>query len=67
MEEITRAEFWKLEEKLSEIEQTTGKLDIVRSGGEGKLYKRGFKKWMRSIPEKGVYLADTSLILKFLR
>jgi hypothetical protein len=66
MEEITKQEFWILENNLLEIEKTTGELEVVKNG-EGRLYKRGFKKWFRSIPEKNIYLADPSLILTFLR
>ena len=71
MEEITAQEFWKLQDKLSEIEETTGKLDVVKYGDNDLLYRRGFKKWFRSLTmfETGqrIYFADPSLIREFLK
>jgi hypothetical protein len=70
MEEITAQEFWKLQDRLSEIEQTTGKLQVLRFGDNDLLYRRGFKKWFRSLTTEGgvrIYFADPSLVLTFLR
>lgn len=67
MNEITREEFWILEDKVvsCELQKVTGDL-IVEHHGEGKLYRNSAGKWLRSIPEQNVYLAHPKLIKKFL-
>lgn len=70
MNEIERDQFYKLEDLVvsCDIQKVTGELEI-KHDGEGRLYKNkglGGKKWFRSIPDKGVYLADPALIEKFL-
>ncbi len=60
--EITRTEFWKLEDKLSEIEKFTGKLEVSNHGG--KLYHNSRGNWFREY--NGIYFCDPKL-KKFLK
>lgn len=66
MKEITREQFWKLEDLVAscEMQKFTGELQVEHHG-EGKLYKNSRGKWFRSIPEQNLYLADSKLLSKY--
>lgn len=72
MNEITREQFEHLENCVADcsIQKVTGELEVVNTPGGGKLYRnKGLmgKKWFRSMPEQGVWLADPKLIKRFLK
>jgi hypothetical protein len=60
--EITSTEFWKLEDRINEIEGVTGKLQISNHGG--KLYHNSGGNWLREY--KGIYFCHPTL-KKFLK